>query len=334
MKVLITGGAGFIGYHLARFHLAHHDTVIVIDNLSKTQGVSDPELQQLLEHPALQLIRHDLTTPLRGHDDILSHLDVVYHLAAINGTQLFYDIPYQVARTNLLATLNLLECLASCQVGALVYSSTSEVYADAEQFHLLKIPTDEHVPVVFAQPTQVRFSYGTSKFMGEMLCRQFGTQYHVPCTVVRYHNIYGPRMGTRHVIPEMMARIRRRENPLDIYGGHETRAFCYIDDAVEATYRVATTPACQGEILHLGNSTQEIPIADLATLLMELMGFQASLRERGSRAGSVSRRCPDTSKLQALTDFQAKVGLREGLMRTIEWSLTVPEDSQPMKQHW
>jgi len=143
----------------------------------------------------------------------------------------------------------------------------------------------------------------------------------MPWTIIRYHNIYGPRMGGRHVIPEFIARAQRKEDPFDIVGGHETRAFCYIDDAIEATCRVAVTPACHGEIVHIGNAAEEIRITELATLVMDLMGHQAKLKEQGSRSGSVLRRCPDTTKLQRLTGFASVVNLREGLSRTVEWYL-------------
>jgi len=323
MRILITGGAGFIGYHLASSHVARGDAVILLDNLSKTDGMADPDLQRLLADASVRFIQHDLTQPFPESPALPDAFDVVYHLAAINGTQLFYDIPYDVARANLLLTLNLLELLRSRRVGRLIYSSTSEVYAGAEAYQLLLIPTDERVPVVFPQPTDRRFSYGTSKFMGEVLCATFSDQpnIQIPWTIVRYHNIYGPRMGHRHVIPEFIARAQRKEDPFDIVGGHETRAFCYIDDAIEATYRVATTPACHGEIVHIGNATEEIRIAELATLLMNLMGHRADLKERGSRSGSVSRRCPDTTKLMRLTGFTPAVNLREGLSRTMAWYL-------------
>ncbi len=328
MKVLITGGAGFIGYHLARAHVTRGDTVVLIDSLFKTGGIPDADLRGLLAHQAVRLICHDLTEPLIGYDEIFP-IDLVYHLAAINGTQLFYDIPYQVARTNVVLTLNLLAFLERRRVGRLIYSSTSEVYAGAEPAGLLTIPTDEGVPVVFTQPTAARFSYGSSKFMGEVLCAQFGRQAAIPCTIIRYHNVYGPRMGQRHVVPEFIARMRRREDPFGIHGGQETRAFCYVDDAVEATFRIATTPACDGEIIHVGNSAEEIRIADLARLLMDLTGHHAALKELGARAGSVSRRCPDTTKLRTLTGFQAAVGLREGLRRTLEWYLAAPIPAPP-----
>ena len=316
--VLITGGAGFIGYHLARFHAGRGDRVILLDNLFKTDGRMDEELHALLQAPGVDYRAVDLTQGPPPLGD-LPPLDLVYHLAAINGTQLFYDIPYQLARAQLLMTIHLLQALEGRKVGALVYASTSEVYAGCEAVGLLRIPTDEGIPVVFPQPTAVRFSYGTSKFMGEFLCAQFGRQFNVPTSIVRYHNIYGPRMGTRHVIPEFIARIRSGERPFAVYGGGETRAFCYVDDAVRATHAVATTPACRGEIVHIGNAREEISIGELARRLIRQAGESIEIAERGRRDGSVSRRCPDTSKLKRLTGYEAQVDLQDGLARTLEW---------------
>lgn len=319
MNIVITGAAGFLGYHLARAHVAQADQVVLLDNLSKLGGQCDEAYAQLLQHPAVTAREIDLTDPL-ANLDLPSDIDIVYHLAAVNGTALFYARPYHVARTNLLATLNLLDGLMRSRrrVGRLFYSSSSEVYAGAQQLGYLSIPTDERVPAVFPQPTPVRFSYGTSKFMGEVLCREFGRQAGIPCTVVRYHNVYGPRMGSRHVIPELIDRIRQGTNPLDLYGSHETRAFCYVDDAIRASMLVATTPACADQIIHIG-TPHETVIRDLARLLMTLMGHEVPIREQASRADSVSRRCPDISQLRALTGFVPTVELRDGLERTIEW---------------
>lgn len=320
MKILIPGGAGFIGFHLAEAHRQRGDEVVILDNLFKTDGRPDRDFKALVTSAGVTYLAADLTKPLpeQGRDDF----DVVYHLAAINGTRLFYEMPYQVARTNLLITLNLLDWLEGRRIGRLLYASTSEVYAGCEQVGLLTIPTAEEIPVVFPQPTNVRFSYGTSKFMGEFLCFQFGKKAGVPASVVRYHNIYGSRMGTKHVIPEFILRLQRRENPFRIYGGHETRAFCYVEDAVEATRLVAETPGCDQEIVHIGNSREEITIEALARLLMEQFGERFEIQECGGRSGSVNRRCPDTSKLARLSGFEARVPLKEGLARTKAWYLS------------
>jgi len=326
MNIFITGGAGFIGYYLARYHQQRGDRVVLIDNLFKARGKVDHALETLISAPGVSYLNADLTKPLTIETS-REAFDVVYHLAAINGTQLFYDIPYQVARDNLLMTLHLLDWLERRAVGKLVYASTSEVYAGCEQVGLLAIPTGEDTPVVFPQPTHIRFSYGTSKFMGEFLCARFGEKMKVPVSVVRYHNIYGPRMGNRHVIPEFLERIKRRENPFRIYGGTHTRAFCYVDDAVTATALVATTPQCDGGIIHVGNSKEEISIEALARLLLEQCGETVSVQECGGPGGSVARRCPNTTKLKQLTGFEAQTSLSQGLSKTCEWYLGITKPS-------
>lgn len=324
MNVLITGGAGFIGFHLAKYHASLGDQVHVVDNLFKSEGRQDPDFDRLKQGPNVHVHLLDLTRPLSALD-IQEPLDIVYHLAAINGTRLFYEIPYDVARTNLLVTMNLLDWVRGRSVGRIVYTSTSEVYAGCEAVGLLSIPTPETVPVVFAQPTATRFSYGTSKFMGEFLCLHFGSTDKVPVSVIRYHNIYGSRMGQKHVIPEFILRAARRESPFAIYGGDETRAFCHVDDAVAASHKIAMTPACDQQIIHVGNSTEEIAIQKLAETILSLMNVQVPIEERGRRAASVSRRCPDTTKLRQLTGFEARVSLRQGLTDVIKWYLPEPE---------
>ncbi len=319
-QIVITGGAGFIGFHLACYHAELGDKVILLDNFFKSEGNRDDELDELLTNENVKIFQVDLKKPITNVG-VSGNIDIVYHLAAINGTRLFYEIPYEVCRDNLLLTLNLLNWLENYKTGRILYSSSSEVYAGADKFNLLKIPTDEHVPVIFPQPTDVRFSYGTSKFMGEFLCIYFGKKFNVPASVIRYHNIYGPRMGDKHVIPEFALRLKEGENPFRIYGGNETRAFCYVDDAVKATHMVATEPKCADEVVHIGNSKEETTINDLAMLMMDIFGEKHELQECGGRSGSVSRRCPDTSKLKKLTGFEAQINLREGVTRTMDWYL-------------
>ncbi|MBI5677101.1 MAG: NAD-dependent epimerase/dehydratase family protein [Planctomycetes bacterium] len=140
MNILITGGAGFVGYHLAQYHAKLGHFVLIMDNLFKMSGKLDKELETLTSQPNVRMIQVDLTNPIKTLD-IPMQLDIVYHLAAINGTELFYKIPYEVARNNLLMTLNVLDWLEDYKVGRLIYSSSSEVYAGGEDVGLLRIPT-------------------------------------------------------------------------------------------------------------------------------------------------------------------------------------------------
>ena len=315
-SVLITGGAGFIGLALARYCASRGDEVILVATLFKNAGKHAADLTGVLEGDRVTFLEADMTSPM---DDVPlpSRLDIVYHLAAINGTRLFYEMPYEVARTNLLVTLSLLQRLETINIGRLVYTSTSEVYSGCEQLDLLKIPTDESVPVAFPQPTDRRYSYATSKFAGEFLCLHWGSHRAVPTSVIRYHNVYGPRMGQKHVIPEFIVRASSGEDPFTIYGGVETRAFCYVDDAVEATCLVGECANADQEIVHVGNAREEIAIRDLAQLVTKRLGKFPTFVEGGRRSSSVLRRCPDVSKLDKLTGFKARVMLDEGLTRTI-----------------
>jgi len=320
MNIIITGGTGFIGYHLARKHIKLGDMVFIVDNMYKDDGIVDEDLDKLLNYKNAEFINIDLTK--RISDDLFpDKIDTIYHLAAINGTDLFYKIPYFVAKTNIYMTIRLLEFIENRKVGKIVFSSTSEVYANSYYMGLVNIPTHENVPIAFEQPTDVRFSYATSKFMSEFLFRQFSDKYGFPTAIIRYHNIYGPRMGMRHVVPELIMRIKNGESPLQVYGAGETRAFCYISDAVEATVKVANSDKTNQEIINIGNQSGEISINALAKKIVELMKVDVPIHEAPGKPNSVKRRCPDTSKLFNITGFSAMVDIENGLKETIEWYL-------------
>lgn len=133
--------------------------------------------------------------------------------------------------------------------------------------------------------------------------------------IVRYHNIYGPRMGYEHVIPEFLLKIYNKSNPFPIYG-NPSRAFCYIDDAVEATKLVMENKNSNGEILNIGNNLEEINILDLAKTMFEVLNYNAKIDLKSTPKGSVDRRCPDISKLKKLTNYKPKINLKEGIELT------------------
>ena len=140
-KILITGGFGFIGFYLVKKHLKLGHKVIVFDSFFKNKGKIDEEFQKYLANKNLKLIKIDLTKKIKIRS-LFKKLDIVYHLAAINGTELFYEIPYKVATDNLLITINLLKLFEKIKVSKIIYSSTSEVYSDGYKVKTVKIPTD------------------------------------------------------------------------------------------------------------------------------------------------------------------------------------------------
>ena len=316
-NVLVTGAAGFIGFAIARALAEQPDThVFVVDNY--VRGENDAKYQALCSLPSVTSFDIDLTD-VAAVASLPDGCDTIFHMAALNGTQNFYERPYDVLRCSTLPTFHLLDRYGP--TGALkrfIYAGSSEAYAGTVQKFDWPVPTAEDVPLCITDPTNPRWSYGTSKLHGEVLvinaCRQFSTNY----TVVRYHNVYGPRMGDNHVIPDFL--LRMRDGVYSLYGHDDTRSFIYVDDAVQATLLLARTGDAANQIVNVG-SELEIRIIDMGRKILEIAGIDADIELFDSPKGSVARRAPDTGKLQNLTGFTEKWSLAEGLRETMNYYL-------------
>lgn len=329
-KILITGGAGFIGYHLAR-HLLEttQDIITLSDNLQR--GRMDEDLQVLLnDYPdRIRFIQADLTEPA-SWNQFDQDIDHVYHLAAVNGTKYFYEIPHQVMRINALTLIHGLDWVSSLEKKPkLLFPSSCEAYAGAlEAFGTLPLPTPENVPLVIADPYNPRASYDVTKLMSEPFVIHYAQQYGFPAVIIRPHNFYGPRAGWEHVIPEFSGRIHQRMEPFPIFGADDTRTFCYIEDAVEAMRILMESPATDGprvEIVHIGNS-DEITISDLAKTFFAVADWEPkSLDIKTSPPGSVKRRLADISKIKAMVGWEPKTSLKDGLKKTLDWYAAHPK---------
>jgi len=327
MNALVTGGAGFIGFALSKALAEKGCSVTITDNLFR--GKKDREFEELISRPNVTFINCDLTKPESfskfGSPDGYSH---VYHLAAINGTRLFYDMPGEVLRVNILSAMNLLEWFKTAKNAKVLFSSSSETYAGTVALGKAEIPTPENIPLTIEDPYNPRWSYGGSKILGELLFINYARKRDFRFSIVRYHNIYGPRMGTEHVIPEFVLRAGRKENPFTINGGEQTRAFCFMDDAVDATIAVMESEKTDSETIHVGNSSEEIKISELAEKVFAISGCSPKLKILPAPQGSVIRRCPDTSKLRRLTGFMARVSLETGMKKTAKWYLEMQKDGK------
>jgi UDP-glucuronate decarboxylase len=243
--------------------------------------------------------------------------DQVYLLAAVVGVRNVEADPGRVVRVNTVVVLRLLEWARPGD--RVFFASTSEVYAGGVDAGVVAVPTGEEVPVMVADVTAPRFAYAISKLVGEAAFVHMGRAAGVEAVVGRFHNVYGPRMGADHVIPEMALRALRGEDPFRVPGAEQCRAFCYVDDAVEAVLRLMDTPAAAGRIVHIGDDTEETNIADLAKLVLRLSAADATVEALPAPPGSVHRRCPDLRLLRELTGYQPAVPLEEGVRRTIAW---------------
>ncbi|MEV0582124.1 NAD-dependent epimerase/dehydratase family protein [Nonomuraea sp. NPDC050310] len=301
MRALLLGGAGFIGLHLARRLLADGHSVTIADDFSRGRH----------DFTDFTDIRScDLTDPASYADLDPAGWDHVYLLAAVVGVRNVEADPSRVLRVNSLVALHLLDWIRPGQ--RLFFASTSEAYAGGVSTGLVPVPTAEDVPLVIEQVAAPRFSYAISKTFGEAAVLHSKAS----AVVGRFHNVYGARMGVDHVIPELSLRAMRGEDPFVLYGADQSRAFCHVDDAVEAMVRLMASPY-EG-VVHIGNP-EETNIGDLAKLILRIAGADPAVREVPAPAGSVARRCPDISLLREVTGFVPRVGLEDGVARTFAW---------------
>ncbi|MBO4161567.1 NAD-dependent epimerase/dehydratase family protein [Micromonospora antibiotica] len=314
MRALLLGGAGFIGLHLARRLVADGHQVTIVDDFSR--GRDDADLDRLRADPAVQVISGDLTGP-----DTWAALptgwDQIYLLAAVVGVRNVEQDPARVIRVNTLSALHLLDWVTPGE--RVFFASTSEVYAGGVTAGVVPVPTAETVPAMISDVAAPRFAYAASKLLGEAAFLHTARAKGFETVVGRFHNVYGPRMGADHVIPEMSLRALRGADPFPVPGADQYRAFCHVDDAVEAMLRLMGAPAAAGQIVHIGNDREETNIGDLAKLVLRVAGVSPAIAPGSAPPGSVARRCPDLSRLRELTGYEPGVSLEEGVRSTFAW---------------
>jgi nucleoside-diphosphate-sugar epimerase len=314
-RTLITGGAGFIGAHLARRLAERGHEVDLVDSLAR--GQADEEIAELERSAPVRLVRGDLLDPsfLPG---LSRDYDQVVHLAAIVGVANVLGGPGRTLRDNAVMVNHVLAWAATLpRLGRVLFASTSEIYAGTVSTFGLPVPTPEAVPLTVPDPADARATYALSKLYGEALCHHSG----LPFTIIRPHNVYGPRMGLSHVIPELLERAHAAPDGgvLEVFSPEHRRAFCYVGDAAELIARALEGPACAGETLNVGSEGPEITMGELASLVVATVGKRLDVRPREATPGSPVRRCPDMSHTERLTGYRARVDLADGVARTYAW---------------
>ena len=313
-KVLITGGAGFIGYHLANKLLGSDYQIDLLDNF--TRGLNDTFLTELADNHNVNLINTDLlqstTTDQLDHD-----YAYIYHLAAVIGVKHVLKSPYDVLVKNFSLLQNALEIARRQKnLERFVFTSTSEVYAGTLSYYGLEFPTPESTPLLVSDPHEVRSSYMLSKIYGEALCLHSG----VPVTIIRPHNFYGPRMGLSHVIPELMKKVIESDNgTVDVFSVNHKRTFCYITDAVQMIQLLAESEQAIAESYNVGNDDEEIAMGDLAQKIIDLIGKDVTINSMPTTPGSPERRCPSIRRLKKVISYTKQYPLDEGLQKTFAW---------------
>lgn len=313
-RVLITGAAGFIGYHLAsELAQGSGNTLLLVDSLAR--GSLDREMLELIALDSVTFMESDLVSD----SQVLPEVDYIFHLASINGTKNFYERPFDVTDAAIAPTLALIRRYrSSSKLKRFVLTSTSEVYAGAVELGLAQVPTSEKTPLVIADQGNPRWSYAAGKIAAEQALLGANRQFDFPATILRFHNVYGPRMGTDHVIPQLIERFRSGD--YRVLGGANSRSFIFVRDAVMGTIALALSPKSLGRVAHLG-TRREIKIEELAKLILQKMGKDSDLHIEDAPEGSVLRRTPDTSFMEEEIGFTPLEELESGLDKMLEYSL-------------
>ena len=316
MRVLITGGAGFIGSHLAEKLLARGDEVMLMDNLSTG---SMENIRHLKRHDRMQYFLEAIENR-QLLAELVDEADVVFHLAAAVGVRLIVESPVRTIETNVNGTHLVLE--AACKKRKLVLlASTSEVYGKN-----LQVPFVEEADLVLGPTTKGRWSYAASKALDEFLGLSYWKEKRLPVIVVRLFNTVGPRQTGRYgmVLPNFVKQALRNA-PLTVFGnGKQSRCFCDVQDTVEALVRLINTEKAVGEVVNIGN-TEEISIENLARAVKQATESSSPIvyvpYEEAYEPGfeDMMRRLPSVEKLQALTGFRPQTPLPEIINRVIAY---------------
>jgi UDP-glucose 4-epimerase len=317
VKALITGGAGFVGSHLAEALLARGDEVQVLDNLST--GSIDNVEHLKGQRGFRYTIDSVMNEPVAA--ELIDRADVVFHLAAAVGVRLIVESPVNTIETNVHGTEMVLK-LANKKKKKVLLASTSEVYGKSQA-----VPFREDADLVLGPTHKGRWSYACSKAIDEFLALAYHKEKRLPVVIFRLFNTVGPRQTGRYgmVIPGFVKQALLG-HPLTVYGdGTQSRCFTYISDVVGVLMKLAEHKGAVGEVLNIGNDHEEITILDLARRVKERTCSRSEIvkvpYDQAYEEGfeDMPRRVPDLSKVRALTGYEPKVHLDEILDRVIEY---------------
>jgi UDP-glucuronate decarboxylase len=303
MRILITGGAGFLGSHLCERLLAEGNEVLCLDNYFTGRKAN---VRHLLSNPGFELIRHDITNP------ILLEVDRIFHLACPASPIHYQHNPVKTIKTNIMGTINMLG-IAKRVKGRILFASTSEVYGDPA----MHPQREDYWGNV--NPIGTRSCYDEGKRVAETLMMDYHRQNNVDIRIVRIFNTYGPRMlpDDGRVVSNFIVQALKGE-AITVYGqGSQTRSFCYVDDLIEGMARMMDTENFIGPV-NLGNP-EEYTILDLAKKIIAMTGSRSAITYKPLPSDDPQQRQPDITLAEQKLGWKPRVTVDDGLKRTIEF---------------
>ena len=301
----VTGGSGFLGSAISNLLVKKGHKVTIFDNNSRGSFNKIKNIKK-----KIKFIRVDIRD-YKKLNTSLKHVDAVVHLAYVNGTKYFYSRPVQVLEIATKGIVNIIDACINNKIGELYLASSSEVYQTPKS-----IPTDEKESLKIPDIYNPRYSYGGGKILTELMGIHYGKKFFKRLIIFRPHNVYGPKMGNEHVIPEFIKRFRKLKNKnFKIQGsGNEIRSFIYIEDFVNAFNLILNHGRHLG-IYNIGTN-EKIKIKSLALKLSKILNKKILIKKTTLRKGSTKVRLPDIRKIKKL-GFKQKIKLSLGLKKLL-----------------
>ncbi len=307
-RIVITGGAGFIGSTLAG-RLADDNLIILFDNLARNT-IQHTGLQ---DKPNISLMQGDILDP-DAISKAVEGADIVVHAAAMAGIDTVIKSPVRTMEVNMIGTANVLR--AAQQAGVrdrVIEFSTSEVFGS------MAYRVSEETQAVAGSAGEARWVYAVSKLAGEHLAHAYFREYNLPIVTLRPFNVYGPGQTGEGAI-QIFIRKALKNEPITIYGdGTQIRAWCYVDDMVDALMLAMENPRAIGESFNVGNARAVTTIFGLAEVVCRVLGSSSEIVFKPPLSADIELRIPETKKAESLLGYKAKIDLEEGIRRTAEW---------------
>ena len=313
-RIVILGAAGFIGYHLSKsLQVLPGIKLILIDNFVRSDRDNDFNLLTLFAN--VQFMEKDLSLP-DTYTNLFQPGDIVVNCAAFNGTNNFYKNPVAVVKHSAITAIYAAEYASKAAVSKYLYFGSAESYAGSINLGLAVVPTSENVSLVIDNPRNIRWSYAASKTVGEIATIANLNQFGLNAKIFRVHNIYGPRMGFDHVVPDLVRNFVAGK--FEVSGINQSRAFMYIEDLVFVITKFIFDDEIDDNLIYHIGSTQETRIQDLADLILRTLEIKHTIIPVPSLEGSVLRRIPDTSLLKKRFTF-SETELKDGIRNYVDW---------------
>lgn len=308
-KIFITGGGGFIGSSLAE-RLADDNEIVLYDVDFKNNSISH---SNIMNNPNITFLQGDVLDYEKIKSEVKG-VNIVVHAAAIVGVENVIKQPRETLDTNFVGTSNLLKAIYEEEhLERFIYFSTSEVFGSSA------FRVDEERNSSFGSVNEARWSYSISKIAGEHLVQSYHREYGVPTVIIRPFNIFGPRRIGDHVMKNFITQALKNEDITIFQDGSQIRSWCYIDDICDALIKCMQKDLAIGHSFNIGNPLNTLTIYDLAKKVIQLSNSKSKIKFRDISYSDIDIRVPSISKARKLLEYNPKVEIEEGILRTKEW---------------